>query len=110
MNFNVLHDGDYWKEFRKHWTEDPNGLFFDVDNCIAADVKKMNTEQGIYTLTYCCFHGKPMEENMGEIVIDSHSVYNAVKHGYNVVILHRWWDGLDGAELERNSYMIKIET
>lgn len=108
MNFNTLHTGDYWKEFRKYWTEDPKGLFFGVDACVADIVKKMNTEQAINTLTSCCYHGKDIPDDEGQIIIDSHSVYNAIKHGYDVRINHRWWDGLDGADDERNSYNIRV--
>jgi len=96
------------KVWKSHWGDT---IFkeFTVDACLAYTVWKMNTLQGIQTLNSCCRHGKPLAENEGQIIIDSHSVYNAVKEGYDVKIVNRWWDSVDGAQKERTTYEIRID-
>ncbi|MFQ5787621.1 MAG: hypothetical protein ACE5H1_06525 [Thermodesulfobacteriota bacterium] len=96
------------KLWQSHWG---NIKFkdFKVDSCLAYTIWKMNTLQGIQTLNSCCGHGRKLSEGEGQILIDSHSVYNAIKHGYDVRKVERWWDSQDGAEIELSTYEIKIK-
>lgn len=81
---------------------------FDVDACIAYEVWKMNCLLGIVTLNSCCGHGRKLRDDEGEIMIDSHSVTNALKHGYSVKLVNRVWVWPDGTEYEAPTYEIKL--
>ena len=98
--------GSIWSS---HWGSQCDWKDFTVDACLAYTVWKMNTLQGIQTLNSCCGHGEKLSDDSGEILIDSHSVYNAIKYGYDVRIFYRWWDGEDGTEDERVTYEIRIK-
>ena len=97
------------KIWYNHWGAEQDWKEFTVDTCLAYTVWKMNTLQGIQTLNSCCRHGKKLDDDEGEILIDSHSVYNAIKYGYDVRINHRWWDRDDGAEYECETYEVRIK-
>ena len=109
MNFCVNNkQGSAWDDWKEEWKKDPIGLVFSVDACLALHIWKMNTQLGITTLTHCCLHGKPIPKGEGQIMIDSHSVYNAIKAGYDVVTYGRVWDDTDGGDLEKPVYEIRI--
>lgn len=111
MSFNVIRlweDGFGDNLNKEYWKNHERGHFFSVDACISYQVWKMNTLLGIRTLNSCCGHGVELSDDDGQILIDSHSVYNAIKNDYDVRIFHRWWDGLDGAEYEMPTYEIRL--
>ena len=101
---------------RKIWCDQfgPNDNPPQIDSCIAYNVWKMVTQQGIRTLNSCCGHGRKLDNNEGEIMIDSHSVYNAIKAGYDVKVVPRVWinqgldEGGDGGDFEGLTYEVKL--
>lgn len=77
----------------------------EIDSCLAPLIYKMNQKQGIVTNTSCCGH---FGRNKGLIGIESHSIYNAIKAGYQVQSGHGIWERKDGAEHEEEWYYIEF--
>jgi len=99
---------------REGWEKLPDDIIWTemytpqpIDVCLAVDIYKM-TNLGIRTLTSCCMHGEPLTEDSGQIMIDSRSVYTAIKHGYDVRVFHRIWNRGDGAEDEQPTYEVRV--
>lgn len=67
----------------KHFWSFKNQNDIEIDGCLAETIWRMNTQEGIQTIDCCCRHG---DKEGVIILIDSHSVYNAIKAGYNVTV------------------------
>lgn len=75
-----------FKLWNSHWGFNKQNDI-EIDSCLAETIHRMNTKEGIQTIDCCCRHGDLDKDGLplGVIIlIDSHSVYNAIKAGYKV--------------------------
>lgn len=53
-----------------------------VDSCIANEIKRLNNENGIFTLSSCCGHG-----HTGYIIVCGSEIQEMLKLGYQVTVM-----------------------
>lgn len=53
-----------------------------VDSCIADEIKRLNNENGIFTLSSCCGHG-----HSGYIIVCGSEIQEMLKLGYDMTTM-----------------------